>query len=78
MESDNNSPELSSAESQASVVIGAATFLMLSATTAVALRLYTRKTTINHLFIDDFLVIGALVRYHGKSPRLLQPAEYSL
>ncbi|KAF7520366.1 hypothetical protein G7054_g12796 [Neopestalotiopsis clavispora] len=51
---------LFSPESRATVVIGVAVALMLCATTAVVLRLYTRKIILNQLGLDDWLSIGAL------------------
>jgi hypothetical protein len=54
---------LFSPESRATVVIGVAVALMLCATTAVVLRLYTRKIILNQLGLDDWLSIGALVRW---------------
>ncbi|ETS74530.1 hypothetical protein PFICI_14396 [Pestalotiopsis fici W106-1] len=53
-------PVLFSSESRVSVVIGVAVALMLGATTAVILRLYTRKIILNQLGLDDWLSIGAL------------------
>lgn len=56
-------PELFLPESQASVIIGVAAFLMVGATAAVILRLYTRKVILHQLGVDDWLSLGALVRH---------------
>jgi hypothetical protein len=54
-------PELFLPESRAPTVIGVATFLMLGASIAVALRIYTRKCILHKLGVDDWLSMGALV-----------------
>lgn len=54
-------PGLFQPNSRASIVVGIATFLMTGATTAVALRFYTRKVILNQLGIDDWLSLSALV-----------------
>lgn len=48
-------------ENREDVTIGVAVFTLLVATTAVSLRIYTRKAIINKLGIDDFCAVVALV-----------------
>jgi hypothetical protein len=49
-------------DDRAPLIIGAVTALMLISTLSVSLRIYTRKFLLDNLGLDDYLVIGGLVR----------------
>ncbi|ORY61508.1 uncharacterized protein BCR38DRAFT_487261 [Pseudomassariella vexata] len=53
-------PEYFSTETRGHLYIGLAAFLMTAATTAVALRFYTRRILLNQLGFDDWLSFVAL------------------
>ena len=49
-------------DDRAPLIIGVITALMLISTLSVSLRIYTRKFLLDKLGLDDYLVIGGLVR----------------
>ena len=56
-------------ENRIDIPICVAIFTLLVATTAVSLRIYTRKVLINQLGIDDYCAVVALVRPRLQDPR---------